>query len=164
MWFEACILYTLRPWHICIFFFSRSCGKSWGVFIPNKIFSLEKEKDSYLSLSGINIFWEKGNIVTNVYRKKNFSGVYTNFNSVIPRTRKTRLIKSLLFQYFKFWKDFMKFHQEIDVSKSITHKNSYLNALVDKHIYEFLNRVLTPNIIVSTVPKNDLMIVLPYWL
>ena len=85
------------------FFFSRSCGKSWGVFIPNKIFSLEKEKDGYFSFSGINVFWEKGNIVTNVYRKKNFSGVYTNFNSVIPKTHETRLIKSLLFQYFKFW-------------------------------------------------------------
>ena len=58
----------------------------------------------------------------------------------------------------------MKFHQEIDVSKSITHKNNYLNALVDKPIYELLNRVLSPNTIVSTVPKNDLMIVLPYWL
>ena len=32
---------------------------------------------------------EKGKFVTNVYRKKTFSGVYTNFDSFIPETYKT---------------------------------------------------------------------------
>ena len=42
---------------------------------PNINFSLEAVKDDYLPLLDINIFREKGKIVTNVYRKKNFSGV-----------------------------------------------------------------------------------------
>ena len=61
-------------------------------------FSLEKENDGRLSFLDINIFREKGKFVTNVYREKTFSGVYTNFNSFIPETYKTGLIESLLFR------------------------------------------------------------------
>ena len=42
------------------------------------------------------------------------------------------------------------------------YKNSYPRDFVDKYIKEFLNRVLTRKVVVSTVPKKDLMIVLPY--
>ena len=59
---------------------------------PNINFSLEKENDGRLPFLDINIFREKGRFVTNVYRKKTFSGVYTNFNSFIPETYKTGLI------------------------------------------------------------------------
>ena len=64
---------------------------------PNINFSLEKENEGCLSFLDVNIFYEKGKFVTNVYRKKTFSGVYTNFDSFIPETYKTGLIKSLLF-------------------------------------------------------------------
>ena len=64
---------------------------------PNINFSLEKENDSRSSFLDIDIFCEKGKFVTNVSRKKTFSGVYTNFDSFIPETYKTGLIKSLLF-------------------------------------------------------------------
>ena len=50
-------------------------------------FSLEKENDGRLSFLDINIFREKGKLVTNAYRKKTFSGVYTNFK---PETYKSR--------------------------------------------------------------------------
>ena len=56
----------------------------------------------------------------------------------------------------------MKFHHEINIIKSILYKNSYPRDFVDKCIKEFLNRVLTRKVVVSTVPKKDLMIVLPY--
>ena len=58
--------------------------------------------------------------------------------------------------------DFVKFHHEINIIKSILYKNSYPRDFVDKCIKEFLNRVLTRKVVVSTVPKKDLMIVLPY--
>ena len=41
-------------------------------------------------------------------------------------------------------------------------KNSYPRDFVDKCIKEFLDRVLTRKVVGSTVPKKDLMIVLPY--
>ena len=82
-------------------------------------FSLEKEKDGRLSFLDINIFREKGKLVTNVYRKKPFSSVYTNFNSFIPETYRTGLIESLLFRCLNLCSDFVKFHHEINILKSI---------------------------------------------
>ena len=69
---------------------------------PSTNFSLEKENDGRLSFLDINIFREKGKFVTNVYRKKTFSGVYTNFNSFIPETYKTGLIKPVPMLQFVF--------------------------------------------------------------
>ena len=46
--------------------------------------------------------------------------------------------------------------------KGILYKNSYPRDFVDKRIKNFLDKVLTQKVVVSTVPKKDLMIVLPY--
>ena len=56
---------------------------------PNINLSLEKENEGCLSFLDGNIFREKGKFVTNVYRKKTLSGVYTNFDSFTPETYKT---------------------------------------------------------------------------
>ena len=58
--------------------------------------------------------------------------------------------------------DFVKFHHKINILKSILHKKSYPRDFVDKCIKEILDRVLLRNVVVSTVPKKDLMIVQPY--
>ena len=77
-------------------------------------FFIEKEEDGRLPFLDINIFGEYDKFSTNVYRKKTFSGVYTNFKSFIPETYKIGLIKSFLFQYFSLCSDFIKFYHEID--------------------------------------------------
>ena len=101
----------------------------------------------------VNIFCENDKFATNVYRKKTFSGVYTNFKSFIPETYKIGLIKSLLFRCFGLRSDFIKFHNEIDKLKHILYKNSYPRDLVDKCIKEFLDKVPASKPVVSTVPK-----------
>ena len=49
-----------------------------------------------------------------------------------------------------------------NILKSIWYKNSYPRDFVDKCIKKFLDRVLTQKVVVTTVPKKDLMIILPY--
>ena len=44
----------------------------------------------------------------------------------------------------------------------ILYKNSYRRDLVDKCIKEFLHKMLAPKPVVSTVPKKNLVIALPY--
>ena len=46
--------------------------------------------------------------------------------------------------------------------KNILCKNSYPCDHVDEYINKILHRVLTLKVVVSTVPKKDLMTVLPY--
>ena len=130
---------------------------------PNIKFSLEKENDGRLSFLDINIFREKGKFVTNVYRKKTFNGVYTNFNSFIPETFKTGLMASLLFRCFNLCSEFVKFHHNINILKGVLHKNSYQRDFVDKCIKNFLDKVLTQNVAVSTVPKKEVLKNLSRW-
>ena len=80
---------------------------------PNINFSIEKEKDSFLTFLDVHIFCEYDKFVSNVYRKKTFSGVYTNFKRFIPGTYKIGLIKSFFFRCFSLRSDFIKFHYEI---------------------------------------------------
>ena len=63
---------------------------------------------------------------------------------------------------FQFCSDFVKFHHEIDKLKNILYKNSYPRNLVDKCIKEFLDKILALKPVVSTVPKKNLIIALPY--
>ena len=92
---------------------------------PNINFSIEKENEGPLSFLDVNIFREKRKFVTNVYREKTFSDVYTNFDSFIPETYKNGLIKSKLFRCFNLCSDFVKLHHEINILKGILYKNSY---------------------------------------
>ena len=124
----------------------------------NIIFSLEKEKYGCLPFLDVNIFREKEKVPSNVYRKKTFSGVYTNFKSFILETYKISLIKSLLFGCFSLCCDFIKFHHEIDKLKSILCKTSYPRDLVNKCIKEFLDKTVALKPVESTVPKKDLVI------
>ena len=129
---------------------------------PNINVSIENEKDGCLPFLDVNIFRENEKFATNVYRKKTFSRVSTNFKSFIPETYKIGLIKSLLFRCFSLCSDFIKFHHEIDNLKSILYKNSCPRDLIDKCIKEFLDKILTPKSVSSTVPKKVLIIALPY--
>ena len=60
---------------------------------PKIKFSIEKEKDGCLPFLDVDIFRENKKSATNIYRKKTFSGVCTNFNRFIPETYKIGLIK-----------------------------------------------------------------------
>ena len=125
--------------------------------LPNINFLSENENDGRLFFLEINIYREKGKFVTNVYWKKTFSGVLTNFSSFIPETYKTDLIKSLLFRCFSLCSDFENFHNEINISKGILCKYSYPRDFADKCIKNFWT-VLSPKIVASTVYKKDFMI------
>ena len=125
----------------------------------NPNISFFKEKDGCLPFLFVQIFRENENFATKVYRKKTFSGVYTNFKSLTHETYKISLIKSLLFWSFSLCSDFIKFHHEIDKLKSNLYKSiksSYPHDLVDKCTKEFLDKILTPKPVVSTVPKKGL--------
>ena len=89
-----------------------------------------------ISFLNINVFHEKRKFVTSVYQKKTLGDVYTNFNSFIPETYKTGLIKSLLFRCFSLCSDFVKFHHEKNMLKSILYENSWPRDFV-----EILDRV-----------------------
>ena len=64
--------------------------------------------------------------------------------------------------HFVLWFYQIKFHHEIDKLKSILYKNNHRGDFIDKCIKEFFDKILTPKHVVSTLPKNNLVIALPY--
>ena len=122
-----CLNHVFYRWYvddIFVLFLSLDQAEKFKKYLsskyPNINFLLQKENDGvYLFWTSI-FFCEKGKFNTNVYRKKTFSGVYTNFNSFLPETYKIDFIKLLLFQYFSLCSsNFVKFYHEINILKSI---------------------------------------------
>ena len=101
---------------------------------PNINFSFEKENDVRLYILDINIFRVKIEICHYWLLEKTFTGAYISFDSFIPETYKTGLVKSLLFRCFNLYSYFVKFHHGINILKSIFYKNSYPRDFVNKCI------------------------------
>ena len=57
---------------------------------------------------------------------------------------------------------FLSIHEEIEKLKKIFSKNGYPSKFVDKCVAAFLNKLYDKKVTVQTVPKLDLMIVLPF--
>ena len=162
-WLKDCP-HSLRPVlfrryvDILLFFSSLDQAESLTVFIfkrsQHKPFARERKWCLFIFFNflDVNFFvWQK-KLVTNVYRKKIFGGVYTNFHSLIPEIYKNGLIKWLLFRCFSLCSDLVKLHHEMKTLKNILCKNSYTRDYVDECRNKILHRVLTGKVVVSTVP------------
>ena len=115
-----------------------------------------------LSFLDIKISCENNKFVTSVYRKPTFSGVFTNFENFIPDICKHGLIETLLHRSFRLCSNYEKFHREIKTLKSIIKRNSYPHNLVNHFIKEFLNNLFVERDLNFTVPRRELIFVLPY--
>ena len=125
-------------------------------------FSFETEKDNSFSFLDVKICREKDKFTTSVFRKDTFSGVYTNFSSFVALKHKFGLVHTLLHRSFTIVSDFSKFHFEVETLKKTLHKNAYPTKFVDKCIAKFVNNILVQKPDITTVPKLELRIVLPY--
>ena len=83
----------------------------------NIAFTSEMEQNDSLSLLDIKISRENNKFVTSAYRKPAFSGVFTNFESLISKCYKRSLIDTLLHRGFSLRSNMEKFQQEISSRK-----------------------------------------------
>ena len=58
--------------------------------------------------------------------------------------------------------NFKTFHFEIDHLKTILTKNKYLSNFIDLCIKSFLNKLYTPKVMVTNVPKRNVFVKLPF--
>ena len=72
----------------------------------------------------------RNKLVTSLYRKKTFGGVYLNYNSFLPLNYKKGIIHTLLFLAFNTCSYYNAFHNEVQHSNSIWQKNSFLPFLL----------------------------------
>ena len=101
-------------------------------------------------------------MLTSIYRKPTFSGVFTHYNSFIDDSYKKSLIFTLLFRCYSLCSNYEKFHVEIEFLRDIFKRNSYPSNLVENAISIFLKQLYVPKKVVLTVPKKELLLILPF--
>ena len=79
--------------------------------------------------SGFKITRRNNQLVTSVFRKATFNGVFTNFKGFMPVVYKFGLVYTLLHRSFSISSSFEKFHEEIVLLKDIFRNNEYPHFL-----------------------------------
>ena len=106
----------------------------------NIAFTADTEQNRSLSLLDIKISSKNNKLVTSVYWKPTFSGVFTNFESFISTSYKRSLIDTLLHSRFSLCSN-MKFLQEISSLEWVFKSNSYPKNFIDSCIKIFLDKL-----------------------
>ena len=129
---------------------------------PNIRFTYELENDNALPFLDVNVYRDAGKFSSSVHRKVTFSGVYSNFQSFMPETYKLGLVSTLLYRAYMISSSYTSLHEEFEKLKVVFSKNGYPSRFVDKCISRFLNKLYEKKKVFHTVPKLDMMIVLPF--
>ena len=80
---------------------------------PNIKFTSEFEENDSLSFLDVKITRRNNQLVTSVFRKATFSGVFTNFKSFMLVAYNFGLVYTLLYRSFSICSSYEKFHEEI---------------------------------------------------
>jgi hypothetical protein len=112
--------------------------------------------------NGVSVTRVNGVFTTSVYRKPTFSGLYTKFDSFIPDGYKFGLVYTLLHRVYSISSSWVTVDAEIRKLKGIFIQNGYSMGFLDVIVAKFLDRTITPRLPVYTVPKKQLLLVLPY--
>ena len=121
---------------------------------PNIKFTLEcEEKDSF-SFLDVKITRRNYHLITSVFRKATFSGVFTIFKSFMPVTYKFGLVYALLHRSFSICSSDEKFHEEIVLLKDIFKKNDHPQFFIGKCIKKYLSKLFVPKRIIHTADKK----------
>ena len=126
-------------------------------------FTFHFEQNNSFSFFDVKITLGNNGFFTSVFHKATFSEVFTNFDTFICESYKTNLIFTLFFRCFTICSDIQSFHLEVEQLRQIFKCNNYPVGLIDQCGKTFLNRIYVPKRILMTVPKKDVLIVLPFF-
>ena len=129
---------------------------------PNIKFTFEEEINNVLPFLDVNVYRDADKFSSTVHRKATFSGVYTNYSSFMPDTYKRGLVSTLLYRAHAISSSYQSLHEEIERLKKIFAKNSYPSRFLDRCIFHFLNKVFAKRLPVTTVPKKEFLVFLPF--
>ena len=101
--------------------------------------------------------------VTSIYRKKTFTGLYTKWDSFTPRKYKINLIRTLTYRCYRICSSASLLQSALGDHRKLLLQNGYPQGIITYNVNDVLNRNRNkPRSPVSTVPKKDIIILLPY--
>ena len=125
-------------------------------------FNFEEESDNILPFLDVDVIRDVDKFSSTLHRKATFSGVYTHFESFMPDTYQRGLISTLLFRAHAICSSYKSLHEEVENLKKIFAKNGYPSRFVDRCIFKFFNKIFETRVTITTVPKKEFLLVLPY--
>ena len=128
-------------------------------------FTIEFEENNEIPFLDILVKHSDSNkLTTSVYRKKTFTGLYTKWDSFTPRRYKINLIRSLTYRHFRICSSPELLQSDLKELRKLLLQNGYPLGTINYHINDVLkkNKDKLKGPTVSTVPKKDLIISLPY--
>jgi hypothetical protein len=120
-------------------------------------FTYETEKKNSIAFLDVLVKNENGKLSTTIYRKKTFTGVMLNWNSLTSKRYKINLIGCLLTRAYNICSDLNKLHLEIEKIKQILSKNDYPLNIIDKQIKKFLNEKMDQNEAQKVQERKELL-------
>jgi hypothetical protein len=129
---------------------------------PNIKFTHEEQENNTLPFLDVLVTIHNKKLISRVYRKKTFTGVYLNWNSLTSKRYKIGLINCLLDRTWNICSSTILFHDEMEKLKSILLKNDYPIEIIDRAIEKFLNRKMGQSNKKTNVPKPKVTLTLPY--
>ena len=110
----------------------------------NVKFTFETEDSNNFSFLDVKITHKNKWLVTSIFRKVKFRGVFTNYPSFIFDTYKKGLDHTFLFRFFEIFSSMETFHAEIELLKSIFKCNNEPLNIIDQSIKIFLDKLYVP--------------------
>ena len=108
---------------------------------PSITFTKEEEQDNKLSFLDVLLTrTTDGSIVTSIYRKPTFSGLYMKWDSFVPKWYKKGLVHCLVFRAWKLCSSYVLFHSEILFVKELLMSNGYPANFIDSIVHRFLSK------------------------
>ena len=129
---------------------------------PNIKFTYELETDNALPFLDVLVNNDKDVFSTSLYRKKTFTGLYTDFSSLSPTKYKINLVRVLIYRAFHICSSYHNFHEEIVRIKKILTDNCFSKSLIDRIIKNFLDRQFGPGSLIKPDNKIPLLFCIPY--
>ena len=125
-------------------------------------FTFEEESNNVLPFLDVNVFRDADKFSSSVHRKDTFSGVYTHFESFLPDAYQRGLISTLMYRAHQICSSYKSLHKEVEKLKTIFRRNGYPSKFVDRCIFNFFNKVFEKRALLTTVPKKEFLVVMPY--
>ena len=132
---------------------------------PSITFTKEEEQDNKLSFLDVLLTrTTDGSIVTSIYRKPTFSGLYMKWDSFVPKSYKKGLVNCLVFRAWKLCSSYVLFHSEILFVKELLMSNGYPANFIDSIVHRFLSKQFSNTDVIQPYGphKRRVYLCLPY--
>ena len=125
-------------------------------------FTMETQNNNSLPFLDVLITSTENNLITSIYRKKTFTGLFLCFTSFTPYKYKLGLIKTLIDRAFKICHNWSIFHNDLIKIKELLIKNNFPLNVINKTVKKYIDNIHNKSISKTVDDKDISYLKLPY--